>query len=364
MLALNINVPIGDTQINVECEIPPSVTALFGPSGCGKTTLLRAIAGLTPCSGSIRFKEEIWQGSDHLVPCHERRVGYVFQEDRLFPHLSVEENLRYGLKRADVQQVPIKLPLADVVEQFDLANLLGRKPKTLSGGESRRVNVARAILGQPQLLLLDEPLNGLDSQRKTEIIPYLANITRELDIPTIYVSHLNDEIAKLCDHMLVMGNNTLTQQGRTQDILPSLGLLSTKGDDLGEAGSVIQAAVTGFSEAYSMIDLAIGDQVMQVLGQQRPATERVRLFLAARDIAIATSKPTQLSIRNMLSVTITDIAPLTGQMRGLVAVHLTVNGSGERLCAHISKAACEALNLQLGAEVFALIKSARISTPA
>lgn len=363
MLALDINVTISDAQIDVQCEIPSSVTALFGPSGCGKTTLLRAIAGLTPCSGSIRFKKETWQGGDCLVPCHKRRVGYVFQEDRLFPHMSVEENLRYGLQRAGVQQVPIKLTLADVVEQFDLANLLGRRPKTLSGGESRRVNIARAVLGQPQLLLLDEPLNGLDNQRKTEIIPYLANITRELNIPTIYVSHINDEIAKLCDHMLVMGNNTLIQQGPTQEILPSLGLLPMTGNDLGEAGSLIQATVTGFSEVYSMIDLAVGDQPMQVLGLERPATDQVRLFLAARDIAIATSKPTQLSIRNMLNVMVAGITPLSGNGRGLVAVDLTVEGSGERLCAHISKAACEALNLQMEAEVFALIKSARISTP-
>ena len=364
MLALDIKVPIGETQINMQCEMPSGVTALFGPSGCGKTTLLRAIAGLTPCSGSIRFKNEIWQEGDRLVPSHKRRVGYVFQEDRLFPHMSVEENLRYGLKRAGDQQMPIKLPLTDVVEQFDLADLLGRKPKTLSGGESRRVNVARTILGQPQLLLLDEPLNGLDSQRKAEIIPYLANITRELDVPTIYVSHVNDEIAKLCDHMLVMGNNTLIRQGPTQEILPSLGLLSTKGEDLGEAGCLIEATVTGFSEAYSMIDMAIGEQSMQVLGLEPPATAKVRLFLAARDIAIATSKPTQLSIRNMLGVTIADITPLSGNARGLVAVDLTVDGSDERLCAHISKAACEALNLQLGAEAFALIKSARIATPA
>ena len=364
MLSLDISIPIGAARIEAQCEVPASVTALFGPSGCGKTTLLRAIAGLTPSSGIIRFKDETWQDSPYEMPCFDRRVGYVFQEDRLFGHLNVEQNLRYGLSRAETQQLPIKLRFADVIDQFDLATLLDRRPQTLSGGESRRVNIARAILGQPRLLLLDEPLNGLDGQRKTEIIPYLATITRELDIPTIYVSHINDEIAQLCDHMLVMGENRLVQQGPAREVLPGLGLQATRREDTGDAGSLIEATVTGFKEAYSIIDIMVGEQSMQVIGHEKPASEQVRLFLAARDIAIATSRPRQLSIRNILSATVSRIAPLSGSARGLVAIQLEVEGSGESLCAHISKIASEDLGLQPGAEVYALIKSARISAPA
>jgi len=364
MLSLDISIPIGGTQIEAQCEVPASVTALFGPSGCGKTTLLRAIAGLIPSSGIIRFKDETWQEGHYEMPCHDRRVGYVFQEDRLFGHLNVEQNLRYGLSRAETQQLPIKLRFADVVDQFDLATLLDRKPQTLSGGESRRINIARAILGQPQLLLLDEPLNGLDGQRKTEIIPYLATITRQLDIPTIYVSHINDEIAQLCDHMLVMGENRLLQHGPAREVLPGLGLQAARPEDTGDAGSLIQATVTGFNESYSIIDMMVGGQSMQVIGHEQPASEQVRLFLAARDIAIATARPRQLSIRNILSAKVTRIAPLSGSARGLIAIHLEVDGSGESLCAHISKIAQEDLGLKPGAEVYALIKSARISPPA
>ena len=364
MLSLDISIPIGEARIEAQCEAPASVTALFGPSGCGKTTLLRAIAGLAPSSGIIRFKEETWQDAHYKMLCHDRRVGYVFQEDRLFGHLNVEQNLRYGLSRAETKQLPIKLRFADVVDQFDLATLLDRSPQTLSGGESRRVNIARAVLGQPQLLLLDEPLTGLDGLRKKEIIPYLATITRELDIPTIYVSHINDEIAQLCDHMLVMGENGLLQQGPDSEVLLGLGLQATRREDTGDAGSLIQATVTSFNEAYSIIDMMIGEQTIQVISNEKPASKQIRLFLAARDIAIATSRPRQLSIRNILTSKVSRIAPLSGSDRGLVAIHLEVDGSGESLCAHISKIASEDLGLQPGAEVYALIKSARISAPA
>ena len=366
MLSIDIRSDHGDLSLQVKTRIPNAITALFGPSGCGKTTLLRAIAGLTPSRGLLTFNDEVWQDESVTVPSHRRRIGFVFQNDRLFPHLNVEQNLRYGLERAQANGVDIKLTMSAVAEHFDLQTLLRRRPTTLSGGESRRVNIARALLGQPQLLLLDEPLTGLDSQRKAEILPYLAKITRELQIPTLYVSHINDEIAQFCDNMIVMQQGELVDQGSTAEVLPRLWRESLGADrNLTEAGSLINAWVARFDPDYSMIHLQVGNQPLQVIGPTMPETSQIRLFLAAKDVAIALQPPTDLSIRNTLVATIRSITPMQDEAPGLVAVELVIDQPTEpqALSAHITAAACDALSLEAGAQVFALIKSARISSP-
>ncbi|NCF45684.1 MAG: molybdenum ABC transporter ATP-binding protein [Proteobacteria bacterium] len=376
MLDLDIRVRIDALSLHVQGTVPNTVTALFGPSGCGKTTLLRAIAGLTPCSGRIAFNDVVWQDDSQRLPTHKRRIGYVFQQDQLFAHLSVEQNLRYGLDRASVNNISIALPMDDVVKRFDLQPLLNRRAASLSGGASRRANIARAILSQPQLLLLDEPLTGLDAKRKAQIMPYLTEVTSGLGIPTLYVSHLNDEIARLCDHMLVMQQGKLTDQGPTQDVLPRLWRETVETGDPqpfeSEAGSLVKATVTGFDEQYSMIELAVAGQQLRVLGQALPQVPRVRVFLAAKDVAIALHSPRDLSIRNALAAKVVQITPMTGLANGLVAVdmYLVTPAANEReasaespqtISAHISKAASHALGLEVGSAVYALIKSARIA---
>ena len=366
MLSIDIQSDQGDLSLQVKARIPNAITAVFGPSGCGKTTLLRAIAGLTPSRGLLTFNGVVWQDDIVNVPCHQRRIGFVFQDDRLFPHLNVEQNLRYGLERARANGVDIRLTLSDVAKHFDLHALLGRRPTTLSGGESRRVNIARAILGQPQLLLLDEPLTGLDNNRKADVLPYLAKITRELQIPTLYVSHINDEIAQFCDNMIVMQQGQLVDQGPTADVLPRLGREPLGTDrNLSEAGSLINATVSGFDPGYSMIHLQVANQPLQVIGPTKPETRQIRLFLAAKDVAIALQPPIDLSIRNTLAATIRGISPMQEEAPGFVAVELLIDHPTEpqALRAHITAAACDALALEAGAQVFALIKSARISTP-
>lgn len=380
MLSLSLAAQQGELALEVETEISSGVSALFGPSGCGKTTLLRAIAGLIPSRGRICFNGTVWQDSVSLIPSYERRIGYVFQGDRLFSHLTVEKNLRYGLIRAKAKGIPIQLTLDEVVAQFDLGHLLMRQPHSLSGGESRRVSMARAILSQPQLLLLDEPLTGLDSRRKAEIIPYLAHVTRELGIPTIYVSHINDEIARLCDSMLVMHEGRLIDQGLTGEVLPRLNQGSNEDRDSAEAGNLIESKVMGFDQTYSMIHLQVAGQPLQVIGSSPLKGQTAQLFFAARDVAIALRQPTDLSIRNTLAVTIENIEPLQGRDRGLVGIKMRIseaadiNGQtpagnlaspekGARLTAHISSAACDALALKPNTKVYALIKSTRIAAP-
>lgn len=371
MLSLDIQTRAGNLDLMVTVDIGDGVTALFGPSGCGKTTLLRAIAGLSPCRGTIRFNDSVWQESGVLIPLHQRRVGYVFQDNRLFPHLTVLDNLQYGLDRAKNGHVPIELELQEVIRRFELEPLLLRYPHTLSGGESRRVNIARSLCSQPQLLLLDEPLTGLDAQRKAQIIPYLASVAKDFSIPTIYVSHINDEIAQLCDHMLVMAAGTLIDQGPTAKVLNRLARASGSDQSFGNPGSLVDAQVIRFDDVNAMIHLIVAGQDLQVISPTKPEAKALRLFLAAADVAISLDAPGRLSIRNVLTGTIGDLRHLAGAKKGLVAVDIDLDdpkqdqgqGQGQRIVAHISAAACADLGLCQGLPIYALIKSARIATP-
>lgn len=370
MLSLDIKAQTGDLTLDIATNIGDGVTALFGPSGCGKTTLLRAIAGLMPCEGTIRCNDTIWQDSETFLPLHRRRVGYVFQDDRLFPHLTVAGNLDYGFRRAKATGLSIGLERQEVVSRFDLEPLLHRSPNTLSGGESRRVNIARSLCSQPQLLLLDEPLTGLDANRKADIIPYLAAVAKDLRIPTVYVSHINDEIAQLCDNTLVMNAGGLIDEGPTGEVLSRLWRASGADPRFGDPGSLLDATVTHFDETNAMVHLSVVGQQLQVISPNEPKAQNLRLFLAAADVALSLDPPGRTSIRNVLTGTIGSFRPLTGDKVGLVAVDINLdaleyseNGSGPAITAHISAAACADLDLNQGTPVYALIKSAKITTP-
>lgn len=371
MLSLDIQAQAGDLALSVATNIGDGVTALFGPSGCGKTTLLRVIAGLMPCEGTIRFNDIVWQQPGISLPLHKRRVGYVFQDDRLFPHLTVADNLKYGLRRAEAAGLHIDLKLQEVVSRFDLESLLQRHPTTLSGGESRRVNIARSLCSQPQLLLLDEPLTGLDAKRKADIIPYLATVAKDLKVPTVYVSHINDEIAQLCDNTLVMSAGTLIDEGPTGEVLSRLWRASELDQSYGDPGSLLDASVMYFDEANAMVHLSVAGQELQVISPSQPQAQDLRLFLAAADVALSLDQPGRMSIRNVLTGTIEGIRQLAGAKAGLVAVDIDLDGedrdegksNDHKLVAHISGAACAELALTQGMPVYALIKSAKLTTP-
>jgi molybdate transport system ATP-binding protein len=198
---------LGAFNLDVEFSLPATgVTALSGPSGSGKTSLLRCIAGLSRLPGRLRVADEIWQDDSAFLPTHRRSVGVVFQEPSLLAHLSVRGNLDYGARRSRA----LATTFDEVVELLGLAPLLGRSTTHLSGGERQRVALGRALLSQPRLLLMDEPLSSLDAASKAEILPYLDRLHRELSIPTLYVSHDAGEIARLADHVLYMRDGRIT----------------------------------------------------------------------------------------------------------------------------------------------------------
>jgi molybdate transport system ATP-binding protein len=193
---------LGSFRLDAEFALPArGLTALSGPSGSGKSTLLRCIAGLVRLTGKLTVAGQVWQDDSTFLPVHRRPVGMVFQDASLLPHLSVRGNLEFGWRRARGAR---SIAWDEAIGLLGLAPLLGRAPVNLSGGERQRVALGRALLSQPRLLLMDEPLSSLDAQSKAEILPYLDRLHRELAIPALYVSHDPAEIARLADRVLLM----------------------------------------------------------------------------------------------------------------------------------------------------------------
>jgi molybdate transport system ATP-binding protein len=200
---------LGDFRLDAELLAPAKgVTALVGPSGSGKTTLLRCLAGLTRLEGSVRFGDQVWQDGWRFTPPHRRPVGYVFQEGSLFPHLSVRGNLAFGLKRSHAKP---RVTFDDAVRLLGLSPLLDRSTAKLSGGERQRAALGRALLVQPELLLLDEPVSSLDVEGKAEVLARLEAVFRTLDIPVIYVSHDLAEVARLASRVVAMKEGRIVE---------------------------------------------------------------------------------------------------------------------------------------------------------
>ena len=245
-------------DLDIDITIPATgVTALFGPSGCGKTSLLRAIAGLeTAESGYLNVAGSVWQENGFCLPVHKRPIGYVFQEASLFDHLTVRGNLEYGLRRIRGEESRVSLEHA--ISLLGIGHLLTRKPGRLSGGEKQRVAIARALAVSPQLLLMDEPLSALDLGLKREIMPYLESMTRELDIPVIYVSHEPGEVSRLADHLVLMDKGQVVSSGATADMFTRLELPFALSE---RASSLLDAQVVSYDERYGLtVFNTAGDQ--------------------------------------------------------------------------------------------------------
>ena len=348
----------GDFHLDANFNIPANgVIALYGPSGCGKTTILRCIAGLTrPQKGTLSIRGQVWQDGKHFLPAHKRPVGYVFQEPSLFPHLSVNANLIFGQKRSS--RNPGSLGFHAVVDLLALDNLLDRSPLKLSRGERQRVAIGRALLCEPQILLMDEPLNALDQASKNEILPFLERLHDKLSIPILYVSHELREIEQLADQMVLMEQGRVLASGALDKLLcdPSLPLAR-----MPDAASVLLGEVRQVDARYGLSTLQLSGVEIIIPGIARPIGSKQRLRIKASDIALAKDHaPKGTSILNGPRARIKDVQE-NGPFGMTVFLRLGPNGDGAPLLSRITRKSWDRLQLQKGDQVHALIKSVALA---
>jgi molybdate transport system ATP-binding protein len=354
-LCLGLRRPLADFTLTVDAELPgQGITAVFGPSGAGKTTLLRAIAGLDrQATGRLSVGGRIWQDSERglFLPAHRRPVGYVFQEADLFAHLNVRANLLFGARRAKVADLPRKL--AEVADLLGLGTLLGRRPGTLSGGERRRAAIARALLVDPAVLLLDEPLAGVDAARRDEILPWLERLHRASRVPILYVSHSLDEVARLADHLVVLDRGRVTAAGPLGPPLATLEPPLPVGD---EAGVVLEAVIAARDARWHLCRADVAGGSLWLRDQGRPVGAAARVRVLARDVSLALQPAAESSILNVLPAVVDAVAEEAHPALALVRVRI---GPGV-LLARVTRRSVAALQLVPGRAVWAQVKSAAI----
>ncbi|HZF26793.1 MAG TPA: molybdenum ABC transporter ATP-binding protein [Steroidobacteraceae bacterium] len=337
-------------KLNLEFSAPaPSVTALFGRSGAGKSTVVALLAGLLkPERGRIVLEEQVLFDSATGVnaPAEERAIACVFQDARLFPHLDVRANLRYGQHRVRGRPTPISE--AEIVELLGLARLLERRVHELSGGEKQRVSLGRALLAQPRLLLLDEPLASLDAARRDEVLPYLERLRDEIRIPIVYVSHSFDEVLRLAEHVVLLEHGEVLASGPVARICLEPALHAIAGE--GVMGSVLEGSVVNYDTDEGLATVKCGQLSLRVAVAAAPR-ERLRIFVPAGDVVIALNEVKEVSTRNVIPVEIVRLEPLEGS----VLLHLEVGGRA--LLARVTHSAVRELRLAEEVRCYALVKA-------
>jgi molybdate transport system ATP-binding protein len=344
--------------LDVRFDAPtPGIVALFGPSGCGKSTTINIIAGLlVPDRGEISLDDDVLLDTRRqvAVAAERRGIGYVFQDARLFPHLNVASNLRYAQRRARLAPY---VSLERVLALLDLEPLLSRRAHQLSGGERQRVAIGRALLSQPRLLLLDEPLAALDRDRREEVLPYLETLRDQLSIPMIYVSHQFDEVLRLATHLVLMQSGTVAAEGGITQMSLDPKLRVLIGPDA--VGAVIDGTVIGADAASGLTRVRLGSGEIKVEAARLAAGTRMRVQLLARDVIVSTRVPQYLSVRNSLQGVVTAIDDDGTGKAGDLGSHLVSIdiGAGASILARVTRAATRELELAVGAPAWALVKA-------
>ncbi len=341
---------LGDFDLDVDFTAPAKgVTALFGRSGSGKTSVLRAVAGLvqTP-QGRVKINDEVWQDKKRFVPTHRRPLGYVFQEASLFPHLSVEQNLEYGMRR--VPKAERQISVDSVIELLGIGDLQHRSSHSLSGGERQRVAIARALLTSPKLLLMDEPLSALDHAAKQTILPYLESLHNELSIPSLYVSHDPNEVARLADQMILMERGKVIAQGDAASLLTRLDLPLAEYDD---ASALLEGIVSSHDHTYHLTWISLHGNRVAVPREDLPVGHHARIQIQARDVSLSLHAHSDTSILNVMPARVIDTHDLNPTQ---VMIRLELE-DGQTLLSRITRRSATGLGIQEDALVYAQVKS-------
>ena len=351
VLEVHFTAHAGRFPLEVAFTADAPVTGLFGRSGAGKSSIMNALAGLlTPdagrivCAGTVLFDS----GTGINVPPEQRRIGYVFQDCLLFPHLSVERNLAYGMGRRQ-RSAPL-ITFDQAVDLLDLRPLLARSPSTLSGGETQRVAIARALLSDPRLLLLDEPLAALDANRRNEILHAIERLRDAVRLPIVFVSHSVGEVTRLADTMVIIAGGKVLATGGVEEVMNRLDLRPHTGRY--EAGSVITCVVHAHDLAYDLTTLRFDGGELELPHVAAAIGERVRVRVRARDVTLAADRPSRISTRNVLHGTIAAITDETGPV-----LDVALDIGRTRLLARVTRRSRDELGLQVGGQAFALVKA-------
>ena len=363
LLHIDVRGRAGGFEVDAQIHGGPGVTALFGRSGAGKSTLINMVAGLvTPASGVIRVAgETLFDSAQGIDVKPERRgVGYVFQDARLFPHMSVAGNLGYGMKRLPYAQHTHMFDR--VVELLGLAPLLARRPLMLSGGEKQRVAIARALLSNPRILLMDEPLSNLDAQRKSEVLPYIERLGVEFQLPVLYVSHAIEEVVRLADTLVLVDDGRIKAQGLVEDLMGRLDLAPFTGRF--ETGAVLNAQVAGHDADLALTHLSLLGHRLYTPRVDVGVNETVRLRIRSRDVALALNPPAQTSILNQLPVVVSEIKSGPGPHAELALAIAPGPGheteKAQTVLARITRKSLQDLDLRPGVTAYVLIKAVAI----
>lgn len=351
MIELDVRKRLGAFRLDIKLASAGRVTALFGPSGSGKTTAVNLLGGLLkPDQGRIVVDGRVLADTQaHVfVPKHRRRIGYVFQDARLFPHLSVKSNLTYGRWFTPASERTENFDR--IVELLGIAQLLDRRPDSLSGGERQRVAIGRALLASPKLLLMDEPLASLDEARKAEIMPYLERLRDETKVPIVLVSHSVAEVARLADTVAVLADGKLTACGSASEVLGRLDLLPA--EERGEGGAVIDAVVAEHDLRYGMTVLKARAGLVRVPKLDAEPGSAVRLRIRARDVMVAIESPRGLSALNVFAGRIAAVQSHDGPL-----AEVRIDCGGDVIVASITRQSLEGLGLKQGQDAYAVVKT-------
>ena len=359
MLSVDVTHRIGDFSLDCRFCSDERVTGLFGPSGAGKSTLLRIMAGLIrPERGRVEIARRcVFDSANAIhVPAHRRRIGYVFQQARLFTHMNVRHNLRYGAWFARGKLDAARFD--QVVDMLDIGPLLDRRVAGLSGGEQQRIAIGRALLSNPAMLLLDEPLASLDAARKEEVLPYVERLSVETQLPIVFVSHQLDELLRLANRQVVaVRDGRVAYSGPTAEFLARPDLLGA--DQARDAGALLRVRVRAHQPADGLSELDCGGQSLFVPRVDQAPGRAVTVHVRARDVMLARERPQAISALNILSGTVESLAA-----DGDYAVNVLIDVGDQRLEARVTRRSAQHLGLAAGQPIHAVIKSLALAEQA